>query len=187
MLCARKASSHKASRYATHADFCRIFEKDMNRLYLLSFLLTGNHALAEKCFVRGLHDSGSGNPVFVEWAQSWALRKIAQNAIEMLHPRPADTRAANFILERNTEHALTEPAEIAHVLALPAFERFAFVLSVLERYSDQECALLLDCTLNGFADARSRAMQQMGKSVQDYHNAITIRSDRDAAAVQDSR
>lgn len=187
MRCARKASSHQPSRYATHADFCRIFEKDMNRLYLLSFLLTGNHALAEKCFVRGLHDSRSGNPVFIEWAQSWALRKIVQNAIEMIHPRPADNRAVNFILERNTEHPLTEPAEIAQVLALPAFERFAFVLSVLERYSDQECALLLDCTLNGFADARSRAMHQIGRSAEGYHNAITIRSDRDVAAVQDSR
>ena len=173
MLCARKAISHAPSRYATHADFCRIFEKDMNRLYLLSFLLTGNHALAEKCFVRGMADSTAGNPVFLEWAQSWALRKIVQNAIEMIHPQPTDNRTSDFILERNTEHALTEPAEIAQVLALPAFERFAFVLSVLERYSDQECALLLDCTLNGFVDARSRAMQQIGKSACCGHSAAS--------------
>ena len=182
MLCPRKATSHKPSRYATQADFCRIFENDMNRLYLLSFLLTGDHSLAEKCFVRGMADSTSGNPVFLEWAQSWALRKIVQNAIETIRPRPADNRSSNSISERNTEHALTEPEELAGILALPAFDRFAFVLSVLERYSDQECALLLDCSLSVLVEGRIRAMKQIGKSAERYPNAITIGLDGDVAA-----
>ncbi len=38
----KKASNQEPTRYATRADFCRIFEKDMNRLYVLSFLLTGD-------------------------------------------------------------------------------------------------------------------------------------------------
>ena len=33
------------SRYATQADFCRVFRVNMNSLYLRSFLLTGNHFL----------------------------------------------------------------------------------------------------------------------------------------------
>ncbi len=43
--------------YATSADFCRIFESDMNRLYLLCYLLTADHGIAEECFVRGLEDT----------------------------------------------------------------------------------------------------------------------------------
>jgi len=48
----------------------------MDSLCLLSFLLTGEPSLAEKCFVRGLEDSRKGNPVFNEWAVSWARRTI---------------------------------------------------------------------------------------------------------------
>ena len=176
MLVTRKAAKQEPARYATHADFCRIFKNDMNRLYLLSFLLTGDHSLAEKCFVRGLVDSKSGNSVFVQWAESWALRKIVQNAIEMIQPRPKDYRTGNSTSERKTEHASTEPAEIAQVLAMPAFDRFAFVLSVLERYSDQECALLLNCSVSEFVAARIHAMEQIGKSAERYRKAISVGS-----------
>jgi len=69
--------------FAAQADFCRVFESDMNRLYMLSFLLTGNHAMAETCFVQGLEDAVNGNNVFREWAQSWARRTVIQNAIQM--------------------------------------------------------------------------------------------------------
>jgi hypothetical protein len=61
-------------------------------------------------------------------------------------------------------HATTEPAEIAAVIALPAFERFAFVMSVLERYSEKECSLLLDCTRADVVAARISALERMGNS-----------------------
>ncbi|HEV2728761.1 MAG TPA: hypothetical protein VGV15_01915, partial [Terriglobales bacterium] len=60
MLGARHIRSQEPSPYATHGDFCRIFEEDMNRLYMLAFLLTGDHSAAEKCFVRGMEDSVKG-------------------------------------------------------------------------------------------------------------------------------
>jgi nucleoside diphosphate kinase len=163
---ARKVANYDQSLYATGSDFCRIFKQDMNHLYLLSRLLAGDHAGAEKCFVRGLEDSMSSNPVFVEWAQSWAVRKIVQNAIEMIHPRPANSNNGNgtFNLQsdNNRERAITEPAEIVRILAMPAFERFAFVLSVLERLSDQDCAVLLACTTGELVEARTRGLQQIG-------------------------
>ena len=63
----RSTNKQKPSPYATRKDFCRIFEKDMNRLYLLSFLLTADDTLAEQCFAGGLHISQEGNLVFKEW------------------------------------------------------------------------------------------------------------------------
>jgi hypothetical protein len=38
------------------------------------------------------------------------------------------------------------------------------VMSVLERYSDHECALLLDCLLQDIHVARSQALQQISDS-----------------------
>jgi DNA-directed RNA polymerase specialized sigma24 family protein len=160
----RKITQSHSTQYAAAADFCRIFERDMNRLYLLSLLLTGDHALAEKCFVGGLEDARNSNPVFKEWAESWARRMIIRNAIQFVAPEPADDRTPASAAD---EHAAQlEPAELAAVVALPAFERFAFVMSVLERYSEQECSLLLGCSRADVLAARSRALRKLGASAE---------------------
>lgn len=160
MLGARQIANQRPTPYATSADFCRIFREDMNRLYLLSFLLAGDQAMAEKCFVRGLEDAGKGKPVFREWARSWARRTIIQKAIEMIRPRPTNVRTAEA---PEIGRAGAEPPEIAAIVELPAFERFAFVMSVLERISDQECSLLLDCSRNEVNAARAAALQRIGR------------------------
>jgi len=159
MLSERKIISQEPTQYATKEDFCRIFRADMNRLYLLSFLLTGNHQSAERCFVRGLEDSAKG-PVFKEWAESWARRTIIRNAIQVVRPRPLDRNTASV------GDGVTAPARIAAVMELPAFDRFVFVMAVLEGYSDQECALFMDCTREEVVTARTRALQQVARSDQ---------------------
>lgn len=160
-----KMPDHKSERYATSADFCRIFERDMNRLYLLSLLLTGDQVTAEKCFVQGLDSSKGGNPVFKEWAESWARRTIIQNAIQMIQPHPTD-----IVPRSTTDHDFRERPAVAAILALPAFDRFAYVLSVLEGYPLHECALLLDCSRGEVITARMRALQGVVKSVEAHRN-----------------
>jgi len=56
----------RAGEYATAEDFKQIFTEDVNSLYLLSLLLTGDHDKAEKCFVQGIGESTKGNGVFKE-------------------------------------------------------------------------------------------------------------------------
>ena len=80
----------RAAAYANSDDFRRIFDENMNSLYLLAFLLTADHGWAEQCFVSGLEDAVEGNPVFREWAPSWARRAIIQNAVRLITPRPGD-------------------------------------------------------------------------------------------------
>lgn len=171
----RRKINHAPSPYAMRSDLCRIFEKDMNRLYLLSFLLTGDRTIAEQCFVGGLHVAQEGSYVFKEWAESWARRAIIRNAIRMIRPRNAADRA-HSTSDSSTTDALTRGAEIAGIVGLPAFERFAFVMSVLERYSDQECSLLLGCTRRDVAAARTRALGRLGKSADRYRKLLSIGS-----------
>ena len=85
-----------ATQYATSADFHRIFNEEMEGLYLLSFLLTADHKNAEQCFVSGIEDSIKGNPVFKEWARSWARRVIIQNAIRVINPRLMEKNTASI-------------------------------------------------------------------------------------------
>jgi hypothetical protein len=164
----------KAAGYATSADFCRIFTKDMNRLYLLSFLLTADRTNAERCFVQGLDDSQKDSSVFREWAESWARRTIIAKAIRMIHPRPehpsqergagAVAYSPDYVAKDATGRPgpLTIPEEIEAIVALGAFDRFAFVISVLEGYSDREASLLLNCAVAELVAARSRALQTIG-------------------------
>ena len=61
----------------------------------------------------------------------------------------------------NNKTLAVERAEVATVLELGSFERFVYVMSVLEHYSDQDCSVLLGCTLWDVIAARIRTLQQM--------------------------
>jgi DNA-directed RNA polymerase specialized sigma24 family protein len=176
MFGARKLKSEQPSLYATRADFCRIFESKMNSLYPLAFLLTADQTLAEQCFVGGLHISQEGNHVFREWAESWARRAIILNAIRMVRPHHIPDRS-QLGQDRSSWPEMMKRAEMAQVMDLPPFERFVFVMSVLEGYSDQECSLQLGCVRGEVVAARSRALQQMGQSAE----AIRIASSQEDA------
>jgi len=49
-------------------------------------VLTVNREVAERCFVAGLAERVDGNPVFKEWANSWARCVIVRNAIRIIVP-----------------------------------------------------------------------------------------------------
>jgi DNA-directed RNA polymerase specialized sigma24 family protein len=175
----KKVMNRQPSPYAMRSDFCRIFEKDMNRLYLLSLLLTGGRTTAEQCFVGGLHIAQEGNQVFKEWAESWARRAIIQNAIRMIRPRKADD-STNSTSVSSTGIAPTEHTEIAGIIDLPVFERFAFVMSVLERYSDRECSLLLGCARGDVGAARTLALERLGESADFQRKLVSVGSNQEA-------
>jgi len=141
----------------------------MKGLYLLSFLLTADREKAEQCFVSGLEDAVNGNPVFKEWARSWARRVIIQNAVRAINPWPVEEsgRLSSASLSSNEKTLpAAQQVEIAAVLGLEPFERFVYVMTVLERYSDQDCSLLVGCARRDVLSARSRALQQIGSVIE---------------------
>ena len=149
--------------YATVEDFHAVFGRNMDELYQLSFLLTADHEKAEQCFVAGLEDSAKENHVFKEWARSWAKRVIIRNAIRELKPRPL---TSSFSLA-SPSHVFPLASDqgrhfgVDQVLALEDFERFVFVMSVLERYSEHDCSLLLSCSPHDVREARARAIANL--------------------------
>jgi len=147
--------------YASSGDFHRIFHEEKDSLYRLSFLLTADHEKAQQCFVSGLEGSVKGNPVFKEWARSWARRAIIQCAVRVINPRPMDEDDSSSFDSASQRMAAEAAAETVAILELGPFERFVYVISVLERYSDQDCSLLLGCTRQDVITARIRALQQI--------------------------
>ena len=158
----------EADMYASHDDFRTIFKEGLKELYQLSFLLTSDPIKAERCLVSGLEDCVSGNPVFREWARSWAKRTIVQNAIRELKPRPSQSNSplSRAMFSNLDEHS-RDPGghfEIDAVLRLADFHRFVFVMSVLEHYSEHECALLLGCSARDIREGRARALMELADS-----------------------
>jgi hypothetical protein len=153
-------------RYATHEEFLKIFDEDMNGLYQLSLLLTGDHQKGERCFVVGIDDCAKENRVFRESARAWAKRVIVNNAIRELNPRRKDS--SSCLIPTAFSHNRQSSSPIGHfdvesVLGLADFERFVFVLCVLERYREHECALLLGCSASEVHEARTQAIEELAK------------------------
>jgi len=151
----------RATEYASCKDFQRIFSEDMVGLHRLAFLLTADEARAEQCFVAGLDDSIHGNPVFRQWARAWSKRAIIQNAIKTMVPVPPKHRPAQENAAATSQHGSDPESVAAIVAAWEPFERFVFVMAVLEGYSPRECSALLGCPVQEVVEAKSLALQRL--------------------------
>lgn len=161
----RRMGTGSASEYATREDFCRVFNENLDDLYQLSYVLTGDDEKAQQCFLTGLEDSVKANNVFKDWAHSWAKRAIIKNAIHAVRPKPGAPDSSfptGPVCEKHALRVIRDShLEIDSVLALEDFERFVFVLTVLERYSDHDAALLIGCSIPEIRAGRVYAFEQI--------------------------
>ena len=156
-----RSSSRDAERRPATADFCQIMSSCMDQLHWLAYVLTGDSVLAERCFVSGLGESLHFNQVFKDWAESWSRRAIIKNAIRMIRPRYGE--GVGMAVTDDPEMPQPETADLtAMLLQLQIFDRFVFVMGILERYKDHECAALLNCPLAHVATARARVLREVG-------------------------
>ena len=155
--------NERATPYLTVTDFFNIFNEEMHSLYLLAFLLTADHDKAEECLVSAMGECVDGVGVFTDWARSWTRGAVLKRAIEMVMPAPEHADSVSLIsLERSDTPAENNP--FAAILLLDAFERFVFVMSVLEGHSDEQCAILLRCSRRDVMIARVLALKRQSST-----------------------
>ena len=152
-------TSNFQAEYARRSDYCEIFEKNVERLYLLAFLLTANHEEAEQCFAMTLADAFKEQVVFKEWTLAWVKRCLIKNAIQIVFL--ASTRSAKRDLWSARQHETERYRAIDAVTTLPSLDRFVFVMSVVERHSTWECSILLGCSMSKVAETRMRALRRL--------------------------
>ena len=153
----------RATPYPTAADFLRTFNEEMHSLYLLSFLLTADHDLAEQCLVSAMAECVEGIGTFMGWASSWTRAAVLKHAIQMIQPAPEHTDYVSFTsLKRSPTPPENNP--FAAILLLDAFERFVFVMSILEELSDEECAIFLRCSRRDVMMARLLAFKRQAST-----------------------
>jgi len=134
-------SVSKRGEYAGEDDFAYTFEREQARLQRLALLLTANAEAARSCVRLAFDECIASSSVFKEWALKWARRMIIRNAASLtLNPdKPLGSRNGGS----GTAIAHIPDYPLESILDLPALERLAYVICVLERYSTNDCALLL--------------------------------------------
>jgi hypothetical protein len=153
-------NDERAIRYATAASFIEIYNEEMHSLFLLSILLTADTEKAEQCFVGALEECLDGIDVFMEWARLWARRAIIKRAIELVNPAPGQPGRQSL----NSIQWYSTPVKnnfIGAIFTLGVFERFVFVVSLLERQSDEDCSALLCCGRRDIQLARVQALKSL--------------------------
>ena len=157
-------SASSENLYATTEDFRKIFDEDLDRLYQLSFLLTGDRQKAENCLVAGVEVCADENRVFSEWVRARTIRVVVENAIRELMPRPTRSNLSSLPTLRTRES--TSPTgyfDADALLGLADFDRFVFVLRVLEGYPENECALLLGSSRSQVREACTSAIKKLAR------------------------
>ena len=88
-------STEKVQVYAASAKFQKVFKENVDGMFLLSFLLTTDHAKAGGVlclWLGGLRRGKEALRVSREWARSWAQRTIIRNAIRIVELSVERTR-----------------------------------------------------------------------------------------------
>jgi hypothetical protein len=152
----------KTTLYPTVTHLLRTFHEEMHGLYLLSFLLTADHDKAEQCLVSAMGECMEGPGVFMDWARSWTRAAVIKHAILMIQPAPEHTDQSFTSLKRSAEPPEGNP--FAEILLLDAFERFVFVITILEEQSDDECSILLKCSRRDVMMARLLAIKRQSSA-----------------------
>jgi DNA-directed RNA polymerase specialized sigma24 family protein len=160
----RRSTRQVANEYATRSDFQNIFSEDMAGLHLLAYLLTADHGRAEEVFVAGLEDTINGNPVFRQWARSWSQRAIIKRAIKAIAPSPEEDHIVSGPMHQTGRQELDSLVRVTS--QLNTFQRFVFVLSILEGYSNMECAALLACRVADVISAKAFSLQKVSAAAQ---------------------
>jgi hypothetical protein len=148
-----------------------ILTQEMHSLYLFSFLLTADNDIAEQCYVCGLGECVEGIGVFMDWVRSWARQTILKHAIRMIMPAPEHMDNLSSI---SLEGATTSGKNnlFAAIVGLSAFERFVFVMSVLEKQSDEDCSMLLGCSRRDVMIARELAFKRLADTDDTYDQYV---------------
>jgi hypothetical protein len=152
-----RAVGEKISTYAVAADYCKIFDEQMGSLYLLAYLLTADADKAEQCFAGGLGECVEGSAVCAKELRFWARRAIVRHAIRMIRPAPDQGIGGYLVSGASTQSGMSNPFFV--IVSLCPFERFVFVMSVLEGQADEDCQSLLKCSRQEVMMARKMALR----------------------------
>ena len=144
--------------YTGAAGCAEIFIDQMNGLYLLAFLVTADMQITDKCFSKALDEYLHNSCGFMDWAKHDGRRAVLRHAVQIIQPVPKRASGGAFLRNALTLRSAGHQP-FAAISSLCAFERFVFVMSVIEDLSEAECAALLNCSVEDVTVGRELARE----------------------------
>ena len=155
--------------YARKDEFASVFASERVALQRLALLLTANSEVAKRCLIRAFQECIESSSVSKQWVHSWTRRMVIRNAVSLVMGPEGQSfvntnrNADDQLIAFSPDDSLDANAESESILDLPEFDRFVFVICVLERYSMHDCALLLGRSHRDINEARQRVGNQAGQ------------------------
>jgi DNA-directed RNA polymerase specialized sigma24 family protein len=155
--------------YARKEEFASVFESERVGLQRLALLLTASSEAAKRCLTRAFRECVTSSSVSKEWVLSWTRRMVIRKAISLVMGPERELfvntndDADNGFIAFFPDDLLDPIAQSESILDLPEFDRFVFVICVLERYSMHDCALLLGRSPREINEARQRVGNRVGQ------------------------
>lgn len=150
----------------------RTFAREESELLWLAYLLTGDRQTSMDAVVHAMDTSDAANPFFRNWMISWSRKLVIAKALGSIEqemgesvrrarerqcPRPAEIPTRGWSLNANTDKAEIERA----LLAIDLFPRCAVLLTVFEKVSLDDAAVLLSADRETVKTAKAIGLAEL--------------------------
>jgi DNA-directed RNA polymerase specialized sigma24 family protein len=131
----------------------QIFEDHATELHWLAYLFTGSHDRGVRAFTKALDLEDYANPAMTDFMVSWSRKLVIGASLETIRPQLLESAWRTRLAEDPDPATLAalKPAgqmttpELEHaLLAIDLFPRCALLLTVFEKLSLDDAALLLN-------------------------------------------
>jgi len=133
----------------------KTFEDHAAELHWLAYLLTGSQDRSLQALTKAVDAEDYANPVTADFMASWSRKLVIAAALETIRPqlresalrtaRSEDPDPATLAASKPAaSHRMTTPDFEHALLAIDVFPRCALLLTVFEKLSIEDAALLLN-------------------------------------------
>ena len=165
----------------------QIFEDHAAELHWLAYLVTGSHDRGVRAFTKALEFEDNGTPAMADFLPSWSRHLVIDASLETIRPqlresawrtnRAPDPDPATVVALRPPAQMTTPEFERA-LLAIDLFPRCALLLTVFEKLSLEDAALLLDADEALVRKARNQGLLELAAAIAGRRGPRRVRTVR---------
>ena len=152
----------------------QLFEDHAAELHWLAYLFTGSHDRGVRAFTKALNSEDYANPAMADFMVSWSRKLVIGASLETIRPQllesawrtmhAEDPDPATLLALRPVDQ-MTAPELERALLAIDLFPRCALLLTMFEKLSLDDAALLLNADKALVRKAQGQGLLELAGAV----------------------
>jgi len=154
----------------------QIIEDHAAELHWLAYLLTGSHDRSVRAITKALDADDYANPAMADFMLSWSRKLVIAESMDTMRPELLESAWRTARLEEPdpaslaavrpiSSQQMTTPELERALLAIDLFPRCALLLTVFEKLSLGDAALLLNADKALVRKAQSQGLLELARAV----------------------